>query len=39
MPEEGVELTPKAKLLSTDEIITLATLFVKVSHFSQLLPI
>ena len=29
MPEEGVPLTQKEKLLSTQEIITLATLFVK----------
>uniref|UniRef100_A0A8C5SWS9 Radical SAM core domain-containing protein n=1 Tax=Laticauda laticaudata TaxID=8630 RepID=A0A8C5SWS9_LATLA len=29
MPEEGVQLTPKAELLSTQEIITLAGLFVK----------
>ena len=28
MPEEGVSLTQKEKLLSTQEIITLATLFV-----------
>lgn len=29
MPEEGVELTPNNKLLNTEEIITLAKLFVK----------
>ncbi|KAJ6218601.1 hypothetical protein RDWZM_009758 [Blomia tropicalis] len=29
MPEEGVQLTPNDKLLSTDEVIRLATLFVK----------
>lgn len=29
MPEEGVELTPNAELLNTEEIITLARLFVK----------
>jgi molybdenum cofactor biosynthesis protein A len=29
MPEEGVELTPHAGLLTTDEILRLATLFVK----------
>ncbi|XP_013414048.1 molybdenum cofactor biosynthesis protein 1-like isoform X2 [Lingula anatina] len=29
MPEEGVDLTPKNKLLSTEEIITLSRLFVK----------
>ncbi|ETE65458.1 Molybdenum cofactor biosynthesis protein 1, partial [Ophiophagus hannah] len=29
MPEEGVQLTPKSELLSTQEIITLAGLFVK----------
>nr|XP_014686404.2 molybdenum cofactor biosynthesis protein 1 isoform X2 [Equus asinus] len=29
MPEEGVPLTPKAKLLTTEEILTLAQLFVK----------
>ncbi|XP_005603936.2 molybdenum cofactor biosynthesis protein 1 isoform X3 [Equus caballus] len=29
MPEEGVPLTPKAKLLTTEEILTLARLFVK----------
>nr|XP_060610081.1 molybdenum cofactor biosynthesis protein 1 isoform X2 [Anolis sagrei ordinatus] len=29
MPEEGVQLTPKSELLSTQEIITLARLFVK----------
>ncbi len=28
MPEEGVELTPSQKLLSTDEIVALAELFV-----------
>lgn len=28
MPEEGVELTEKEKLLSTDEILKLARLFV-----------
>lgn len=29
MPEEGVSLTPKPQLLTTEEIITLAKLFVK----------
>ncbi|XP_064602274.1 molybdenum cofactor biosynthesis protein 1-like [Liolophura sinensis] len=29
MPEEGVDLTPKQRLLSTSEIITLSKLFVK----------
>jgi len=29
MPEEGVELTPNTELLNTEEIITLARLFVK----------
>lgn len=29
MPEEGVELTPNTELLKTEEIITLAKLFVK----------
>ncbi|XP_007436286.2 molybdenum cofactor biosynthesis protein 1-like, partial [Python bivittatus] len=29
MPEEGVQLTPRSELLSTQEIITLAKLFVK----------
>lgn len=29
MPEEGVELTPNNELLNTEEIITLAKLFVK----------
>ena len=29
MPEEGVELTPNTELLNTEEIITLAKLFVK----------
>ncbi|XP_050021032.1 molybdenum cofactor biosynthesis protein 1 isoform X2 [Alexandromys fortis] len=29
MPEEGVSLTPKADLLTTEEILTLARLFVK----------
>ncbi|NXD70954.1 MOCS1 protein, partial [Eolophus roseicapillus] len=29
MPEEGVQLTPKSELLTTQEIITLAKLFVK----------
>jgi molybdenum cofactor biosynthesis enzyme MoaA len=29
MPEEGVELTPKPHLLSDDEIIRLARMFVK----------
>lgn len=29
MPEEGVELTPKKNILTDDEIIRLATLFVK----------
>ncbi|XP_078225231.1 molybdenum cofactor biosynthesis protein 1 isoform X2 [Callithrix jacchus] len=29
MPEEGVQLTPKANLLTTEEILTLARLFVK----------
>lgn len=29
MPEEGVELTPKAHLLSDDEVIRLAEMFVK----------
>lgn len=29
MPEEGIELSPKASILSDDEIIRLATLFVK----------
>lgn len=28
MPEEGVQLTPRAELLTTQEIITLARLFV-----------
>ena len=29
MPEEGVPLTQKERLLTTEEIITLAALFVK----------
>ena len=29
MPAEGVELTPQKKLLTTDEVIQLADLFVK----------
>ena len=29
MPEEGVKLTIPSKLLTTDEIITLASLFVR----------
>ncbi len=29
MPEDGVTLTPKQKLLSTEEIIKLSRLFVK----------
>uniref|UniRef100_A0A8C8VH62 Radical SAM core domain-containing protein n=1 Tax=Pelusios castaneus TaxID=367368 RepID=A0A8C8VH62_9SAUR len=29
MPEEGVQLTPKSELLTTQEVITLAKLFVK----------
>lgn len=29
MPEEGVELSPNAELLKTEEIITLAKLFVQ----------
>lgn len=29
MPEEGVPLTPKANLLTSEEILTLARLFVK----------
>ncbi|XP_062325644.1 molybdenum cofactor biosynthesis protein 1 isoform X1 [Osmerus eperlanus] len=29
MPEEGVKLTPRAKLLSTSEVLTLARLFVR----------
>jgi cyclic pyranopterin phosphate synthase len=29
MPEEGVPLTPKADLLTTEEILTLTRLFVK----------
>lgn len=29
MPEEGVKLTPRAQLLSTAEILTLARLFVQ----------
>jgi len=29
MPEEGVQLTVPSKLLTTDEIITLASLFVR----------
>ena len=29
MPEEGVELTPNTELLRTEEIVTLAKLFVK----------
>lgn len=29
MPEEGVELTPKSHLLSDDEVINLAKMFVK----------
>lgn len=29
MPEEGVQLTPKSELLTAQEIITLARLFVK----------
>lgn len=29
MPEEGVSLTPKSDLLTTEEILTLARLFVK----------
>ena len=29
MPEEGVDLTPKQKLLSTDEILKLSEVFVR----------
>lgn len=29
MPSEGIQLSPKASILSDDEIIRLATLFVK----------
>lgn len=29
MPEEGVELTPKPHLLSDDEVVRLAKMFVK----------
>lgn len=29
MPEEGVQLTPKSELLTAQEIITLASLFVR----------
>lgn len=29
MPEEGIQLTPKSDLLTTEEILTLARLFVK----------
>lgn len=29
MPAEGVDLTEKSKLLTTDEILTLANLFVQ----------
>jgi molybdenum cofactor biosynthesis enzyme MoaA len=29
MPEEGIELSPKSHILSDDEVIRLATLFVK----------
>lgn len=29
MPEEGVELTPKPHLLSDDEVVRLAEMFVK----------
>ena len=29
MPEEGVDLTPKQKLLSTDEILKLSAVFVQ----------
>ena len=29
MPEDGVPLTPKADLLTTEEVLTLARLFVK----------
>lgn len=29
MPSEGVELSPQGKLLTNDEVIRLATLFVK----------
>lgn len=29
MPEEGIQLSPKASILSDDEIVRLATLFVK----------
>ncbi|KAG9460330.1 hypothetical protein GDO78_022560, partial [Eleutherodactylus coqui] len=29
MPEEGVKLTPKSELLTTQEILTLAKLFVQ----------
>lgn len=29
MPEEGVKLSPKDQLLSTEEVLTLARLFVR----------
>lgn len=29
MPEEGIQLSPKDELLSTEEIVTIARLFVK----------
>ena len=29
MPEEGVELSPNGKILTDDEVVRLATLFVK----------
>lgn len=29
MPEEGVKLSPKEQLLSTDELLTLTRLFVR----------
>jgi cyclic pyranopterin phosphate synthase len=29
MPEDGIDLTPKQKLLSFDEIVTLSPLFVE----------
>jgi cyclic pyranopterin phosphate synthase len=28
MPEDGIELSPKQNLLTTDEVVRLATLFV-----------
>lgn len=29
MPEEGVDLTPRQQLLTLDELVTLASMFVK----------